>query len=526
MVIAPGTLLNILHNVPLDTSYDHTLYFTTKEAQYSYFNSLAKYRAVNYTYVRYNDGIIRVGYKADDLYDCNYIMFQNTNFGNKWFYGYIKTVNYVSNDVAEITFEIDVIQTWLFDFEPDFCFVERTHTVSDAIGEHIEPEGVEIGEYILNTYEEITTFTKMDVILGICDVSEGAGGRVYDGIFSGAQLWAFKDTDFTGINAKINQYAQSPDSVTIMYICPNRLINEDDSDPPDGGILIPYTIMGREFTYTPANGNVTPTTAIDGYFPKNQKLHTYPYCFYHVDNGNGAELSLRYEFFTNGQVNLKIGGTIVQPVQIILNPMNYKMWSGAANTVNKTLAITLNAYPMCSWNMDSYKAWVAQNSVPMAVNTGVGLVNAIGSALATQNPLVGAANFVGNALNLTANAFTQVYQASIAADICKGNANSNNVNVSLRESTFYGGRCTISAEYARSIDDYFSKFGYAVKRLMKPIYNARPHWTYIKTIGCTVTGSVPCDDMKAICGMFDRGITFWMNGNEVGNYSLNNGPTV
>ena len=54
--------------------------------------------------------------------------------------------------------------------------------------------------------------------------------------------------------------------------------------------------------------------------------------------------------------------------------------------------------------------------------------------------------------------------------------------------------------------------------------NSRPHWNYVKTIDCSISGSVPSDDEKTICNIFDKGITFWKNGNEIGNYSLNNRP--
>ena len=81
---------------------------------------------------------------------------------------------------------------------------------------------------------------------------------------------------------------------------------------------------------------------------------------------------------------------------------------------------------------------------------------------------------------------------------------------------------TIKPEIAKTIDDYFDKFGYATRRIKKPNRNARPYWTYTKTIGCTIIGSVPCDDMKKICSIYDNGITFWNDGNNVGNYDLDN----
>ena len=71
MYIEPSTNIKILKDVPLDTTYDHTIYFTNKQEQSTYFMSLKKYDLENYTYQRVKRGVARVGIKADNLYDCN-----------------------------------------------------------------------------------------------------------------------------------------------------------------------------------------------------------------------------------------------------------------------------------------------------------------------------------------------------------------------------------------------------------------------------------------------------------------------
>ena len=86
--------------------------------------------------------------------------------------------------------------------------------------------------------------------------------------------------------------------------------------------------------------------------------------------------------------------------------------------------------------------------------------------------------------------------------------------------TFYN--MSIKADFARIADDYFTRYGYATKLNKIPNRNVRPHWTYTKTIGCTISGSIPCDDANTICKIYDRGITFWNNGDEVGRYDLDN----
>ena len=74
------------------------------------------------------------------------------------------------------------------------------------------------------------------------------------------------------------------------------------------------------------------------------------------------------------------------------------------------------------------------------------------------------------------------------------------------------------------IDDYFNMYGYAIHRCKIPNRNVRPHWTYTKTIGCCIVGSLPSDSAKHICDIYNAGITFWKNGSEVGQYQLDNRP--
>lgn len=517
MYIEPGTNIRLLKDVPLDTTYDHTIYFTSASAQSSYFMGLQKYNLTNYTYQRVKKGVARVGIKADNLYDCNYMMFQNTSYGEKWFYAYITAVEFVNNECSEIYFELDVMQTWFFDYDVDYCFVEREHSVTDNIGGNITPETLATGEYVFNNYNAITDMRDMVVCIAIVDTSGATDGTLYDGIYGSAQLWVYDSTDVQGINDKVNEYAQKPDAIIGMYMFPKLFV---------GGV-IPDTHRlsygASAISTTVSLTAVSKTDTIDGYKPKNAKLYTYPYNFYHVDNASGGELSLRYEFFDNLQPVVEISGTVTQPVVACLRPCSYKGVAsyselGGYTTLN-TESLQLNNYPMCSWNVDAYQAWVAQNSVPIALNTiaSAGQMAIAGAYSANPNAVIGT-----GVIGQVSNVLSQFYQASIAADISKGNLNNGGANVANRKQQFYGGRCSVTAQYARIIDEYFTMFGYATRRCKKPNRSSRPHWNYVKTLGCTITGSVPADDLKKICNIYDNGITFWKDGSEVGNYSLDN----
>ena len=73
--IAPNTIIKLLNDCPLDNTYDHTIYFNSLVAQQTYFEGLAKYTFSENSYQRVNKGRMRLQVCADNIYDCNYLMF-------------------------------------------------------------------------------------------------------------------------------------------------------------------------------------------------------------------------------------------------------------------------------------------------------------------------------------------------------------------------------------------------------------------------------------------------------------------
>lgn len=513
MYIEPRTNIRILTNVPLDKTYDHTIYFNSAGAQSSYFITLQKYNLTNYTYQRVKRGVARVGIVADNLYDCNYMMFQNTSFGNKWFYAFITSVEYINNECSEIQFEIDVMQTWFFDYNFDMCFVEREHAETDNIGDNIIPENLEVGEYVYNGYGKLTKLLDpLAVIIMISDEDELNDGTVYDGVYGGCTLFAYNIDDVVSIKNKINQYLQKPDAIVGMYMCPTVAMG---AVIELGGTKIDYSETA--YTINIIGDSVSSELNLDGYKPKNNKLYTYPYNFLNVSTGSTSNV-YRYEFFENLIPKFDIDVPITMPIQVALRPKNYK--GSKDNTLNSE-SLVLSNYPMCSWNTDAFKAWLAQNALPIysAGRHAIGIAG--GMLLGTPlSPIA-----IGATALSISNLMSQGYKASISADITKGSLSSGNIDVASKKQSFWGGRTSVNKNYAKIIDDYFTKYGYAVKSLKRPNRSSRPHWNYVKTLGCTLTGSIPADDIKKLCDIYDNGITFWKNGSEVGNYSLDNSPT-
>ena len=509
--VEPDTILRFHEDVPLDPTQNHTLYFSTHTQQVAYFDTVVRHRIDRNTYQRVERGRIRVGLKAAQLYNCNYCSFRNAAYGTKWFYAFITAVEYVNDNTSDVFFEIDPIQTWLFEFEVGQCIIEREHPVSDRIGEHILPEPVELGEYVFNDYSVAWSARVNAVMIMYVDVTGASKGTIYGRAYSGVKLRVFNLEDVVGIDAFLNKYYQNPDSILNIYMVPENFIDVKNTGViPDGGLdIIDYQGAYNSDYSAKAISNAD---FIDSYKPRNNKLYTYPYNFYNVDNGGAESCAFRYEFFEDLRPTFKLYGSLLPPVTLAMRATKYKGVEGD-NNPNNTETVTLGNFPLCSWNIDSFKAWMSQSCLPS-------LVPVVGAAAtAAVNPIGALA-----ALGATANFLTQGYKASISADVCKGSTNNGSALYANGRHGIYAGRMSVSTAYARQIDWFFDVYGYNVQRLGKPLLNSRPHWNYIKTRNCVITGSVPADDARAICAAFDRGITYWAKASEVGRYNLGNQP--
>jgi hypothetical protein len=522
MLIQPNSIVRLLNNVPIDNKYRNTIYFGSKSAQTAYFATKAKYSYPELTYVK-EQRVIRVTRKADDLFDCNYVMYQNSSYGTKWFYAFITKVEYINDNTSHIHFQIDVMQTWLvgYDYEIRASFVEREHVTDDEIGHNLIDEGLETGEYIvknkIGTTDKDTgkNITDMAYLLGISDLSPIGStdtiGGLYGNLYSGLYYWYFNQNSWSDMRDFIKTFIDAGKSGAITFIAsiPAFLVGDTSGGIPNGESLQSLVV-----------GFNKPLSDIDGYTPKNNKMFTYPYNLLTVSNNQGQSAEFRYEDFkeADGQPGVMFGiiGNISPSPVLLCSPIGYKAGDGGYGLMNTEYGIAMKGYPLCSWNDDIFKAWLVNNGV----STAVGVAGSIGAVVA--GAVTGNMTVAGGGAMGIFNQMQQLYKASLQPDQAKGNINNGSLNIATDRQQFYFSQMQIKAEYARKIDDYFSMYGYKVNAVKVPNLNSRPHWNYVKTIDINITGSVPADDIPIIEDIYNKGITFWANGSEVGNYYLNN----
>lgn len=644
--IQPNTDIYILSNIPLNKGYEHTVYYSDKNSQAQGFMKYKKHHLTNYSYQRALLGTIKVELKYEQLIDCNYMMFKNTNFENKWFYAFITGIGYISNDVTAIYYEIDVMQTWCYDYKFMPTFVERQHSTNDELYENLQAEGLNIGSESYNYRQHEENLKSTSFCLSIASEVTGTIapvtkiGGYYGGIYNGLYVYTCSTS------------AQVSDLVT-------KINNQGLGDSVVSFQATPTANTSGEFTTC----EIQETDNFQGYKPRNKKLLTYPYKYLEVYNnlGNSAEFKYEYGILKSGKGTLIFQvGKISYPIaQAYIKPTIYlnESYSGS----NK-YALNYSSFPTCGFASDTYKAWWAQNkNTYMAsqqvignnydtnnaianinyriaknsanatlvekltdvetnltnatgdyltsmtnyggmnqvnltkaalelgigtaeigtgmVLTGSGTAPSMGTAMMAQGASIvtsgGVSGAIQSAINQTkintastaySNAkFTQGNNALMAQNqydtalknaelsrsasqlsnantyfnetaqllakkedmthmpnTAKGNAISDTMNYVTNSVSFIFTERQIPKEYAKIVDDYFDKYGYAWRSLYTPKRQNRKHWSYLKTVGCNIKGNINQTDLEVIRGIYDNGITTWNNLEEVGDYTLDN----
>lgn len=501
----PLTELRLLSNVDLDTTYRNT--FSTKlfgslAGQISFFQgkTASGMTFTNLTFQR-KERSIKVRKTYEQVEPLTYGMFKNGTTG-KWYLFFIEDIVYVSQEVTEIIIQIDVEQTYLFDATMKDCFVEREHVADDTIGLHRVPENLDIGDVEVVSKEDVDQIKDLYFMLGTT-VDENLNdvyGDIYSGLYGGLAYYAATDEVLINNIIQDLQTGGKLDALQVIFTMPQALVA--DVDPTTFRIDSPSGVsLTESFTKN--------TTDLGGYVPKNNKLFVYPYNFLEVTNNKGANVIYPYEEFSTANCGFAIQGHIAPNPTTYMIPLSYK-----GTSINHEQAITLSDYPLCSWTGDIYSNWLAQNQVSNALSVGSSVLG-LGVGVATGNPIA-----IGSGVIGVAGSIGNFYEKSILPNPLKGST-SGGGNVSIGIQTFTAYKKCVREEFAKIIDDFFTKFGYKVNVLKTPDVTTRPYWNYIKLQEVVISGNIPRSALAQMITNREQGITFWHT-DAIGNYSLDN----
>lgn len=520
--------------VPLENDYLHTYFFDSLEAQYNFFSGKVIFTENNLSYQR-KDNVIRFPKHFDDLQVCNYVRYRN---GSKWYYAFITEMKYVNEERTDITIETDVMQTWLFDYTVKPSFVEREHVPPslDVMGAYTQEEGLQIGDYVCNLHQQTNLGSAFKVVLAVSKRAyafdtdgtiDTANGGVYNGIYSGLQYLAFpyEPSGIEYLYQTIRQYDALgiADDIHMMFLLPSFMLEMDGdgeiattvkkTDKPKQHYINTYQV-DEDYSMIHMSD-----AKLNGYTPRNKKLLSHPYRYLMVSNNNGVAVPYQYEHFkTTILPTFVIEGCITPGGSIRMVPLNYK-----GIDRNDEEGINLGKYPILNWTSDAYTNWMTQNSVNIGIDIASTLATtAIGIAAAPATGGLSLAGAVVSGATGIASTMAEIRKASLIPNHSRGNINSGDIVAASGQNDFHFYDMTIKAEYAKILDKYFDMFGYKVNDVKIPETNHRPHYWFTKTQDVGIQGAIPKKDLQTIKNCYNKGITFWKNHDNLGDYSLNN----
>lgn len=510
MSISKNGTCYLIESIAIHNDYNDCIAFDSRSSQLSYFTDKASQTLSNLSYIKVSSNKIRVNCSFAVASKASYCVIKNSNYENRNYFCFVNDYEYINDNCIEITFEIDVINTYLFDFTFRPCLIERTHTTTDVIGEHIEPENVDLGDYVVNTKETLGAKQSINLDtynwIAVLAPFDGATNSVVDGNAQGCVYYTYPASNKAQLQTLINEYQEKPDSIVAIYLVPSEVVAAH-SGKIDG-------LSGR--TFSVSCSGVTTDTTIDGYKPKNKKLLTYPYNTLEIINGSGSSISCRFEFFNNiASPSFQIASCITQPVTLLLNPTSYK-----GTGIYELESLTISNYPMLSWQSNAFAEWCGQSATPSVMSA---LTSVIAGGVVAGVSGGSMAPIAISALSSATNVISQGYTASVKANNVRGNVANGSPLINNSRNHFTAYRLSITKEYAKRIDDYFTRFGYAYGKIAKVGIKNRKAFTFVKTNGCTINpNGIPSDAITKICSIFDNGVTFWREGKTVGDYSQDN----
>lgn len=542
--IAPNETVKLYSGIRLDPEYRNTLRFATLAAQTTFFHTtlLPVVTLSNLSYQRVTKGVIRVQYAVGSLNSVNYMAFKNTDLNNKWFYAFVRKVEYVNNITSDIYYDLDYAQSYMFDVAFTYSYVEREHAAVDTVGSNTTPEPISSNEAWPVSIQEINVgsngYAVVCAKVDMEDDDDFAGSAITGNLVSTVKYYIFNAgrsdktignvtyRGLTNLTGKLMDpdWANAASEIVSFFEFPFLLIAEPYQSTSN---CESRYVQQRDYTIT------NPTT-LHGYTPRNKKLFTFPFSYITVDNGETVN-QYRQEWFKTATIAFRLTGALCCNPEVYLMPLGYANSSGNDSPCWSQKCV-ISDFPQVPFAIDSYKAWLAQTQSTRKAKIITGVASGAGTGVAAGAKLGAAAGGIGAAAGgaiggilgaitggIGAAGMNEI-SAAEARDMANkySGASTGSTELAVNQQRFRVNQMCVTANQAAIIDDFFDMFGYAVNRVKVPNVFSRSQWNYIKTNGCNFTGSAPAEAVDVLKRIHDKGITYWANHDNIGNYSLTN----
>lgn len=501
-MITPNTTIRFL-KVPFSPSQNNVLKFGNVATQITYMETKIVYTMSNCTYQREGDGeFIRVNKSVDELYNSNYVMFQNTNFSNKWFYAFIDRLEYLNPKVSRVYIKMDSYQSFQFDFTLEKSFIERQTFATDYYNTlHDTP----------STGDLVSVFEYQKNLVGTFIVLFNSDPTVEDTTSSVLQYPLINNYSMPCYMAKFSTVSEMSNVVLAVsnkgradriqacywtpYIswtgCEFETVPKGDLNIVNDNILFVHTVpQDSLFEDVQVNINYTPTF---------KKELAYPYAKLEVvDKITGRSIELDLSKFANQMIpTFRIYYTFTDRAEYKIVPMNY---NGVTYSIENSLVIEPNTeLPIFS---NTYSKYLKDNKGTNLINGVMSVAGLVGSVV-SGNVAGGVSSFanIASIVNADSVARKQPNQVSgIRGDSLEY------VNFSP---CIYFRLKVMDSDHMDIARNFWNAYGYPVRKIAT-YSNTNDTFNFVKTVGSNIVAdTIPSEYQRELEQMFDNGVTIW-----------------
>ncbi|ASU04185.1 hypothetical protein [Bacillus phage RadRaab] len=586
MAVVPLSGSNVFFKkgVPFSNDHKHTRWFDDIGEQFSYFSSRPTVHAMDEVKFVENNGKNYIGADAgiDALRDVNYIMFQNAQYNNKWFYAFVTQLKRKTSSMTEVYFEIDVLQTWRFEMTMLSSFVVREHcplwnpdgtpvinTIDEGLNYGTEYETVNVHHHIPNSGIRFLVIACKKAVHGTNK------DKVLPSLVGVGQPFSYYVVPFVDKDVVVNATIQGEshrmstlidtlaslykddkmtNNIVTMFITEQTGLKYTTAEN-EAGYGINFSSDGQVVEYAESDGakmvyvsdckqfsakNTFIGAKYDGYRSvKESKLLMYPYTVLTLDDMQGNRRDFKNEYISRPDITLTAKGSLGTSNKIsysiagynmdINNPMHQFMldeWGLQNINPNDVSIITELISAYIQGNKNQLHNQVDQITLNGTANVAQSLLGA-GTSLATGSYAGAASSGIG-AVKGAGNSVLQLQAIEAKIDDIMNvppTINKMGTNTSYDVGNGYNGvfliKKQIKPEYQKKLEDFFKLYGYKKNEVKVPNLHTRQSWNYVQTKDVNIIGNFNTEDLNELKAIFDGGITLWHT-NDVGNYSLSN----
>lgn len=465
--------------------------------------------------IRHNSrtGSFKINKTIDELSYINYMALYNNAGDRSPIFAFLTDLNYITDSVTEVFFEVDLFSTYCQTMDYQDCFITRMTTSDDTLYKYLEPEPVGGLDYVVNKVDqEFQTSWHYGFSAVVSPNGAAVPGHLRDNFFTMAATHTYSDV--TAISDAIEEYVTNGlvDDICDVFQYPG--------DCPGGDF--------RHFTKA-----VYWNDRIDSYTNiKNNKLFSYPFRRALIVDSDGQSLEVKPELTTDNQIKYTLDKAAFPIPNITLTLDEYDQNSYVNEKANR---ITLSGFPQVVWSSDTYKAWLARNKPSIDAQKAQVAANVVGGALiaatgalnpeaVTKGAMIatGVSN-VMSGVNKAYNLYTQEEQQKLAPRTIHKGGNLT-TDVATAHFGFVIQQESVNARQAALIDNFFNAYGYAINKVdyFSP---SRERFDYVETKGELFRresegNGIPNVALETMNAAANRGLRIWHSISELNRRDL------